>query len=153
MGKSLILGGFYDYNQGEKNNGVPLLSDIPVVGNLFKYDEGTMEKVSLVFIITPSAYNASNYDEIDYINEETRVLSGMEAHEMNQISARLFPQNTAPYQPTQTFDTEEHHQSYGKSQPNYRATHEADTRNNTFFKRIFSGKLRMVPPRKTRRRR
>src|SRR5690606_26484761 len=86
-GKSLILGGFYDYNSSDASRGVPVLGKIPLLKLLFNYDEDRVEKVSLVFIITPNAYDASSYTELDAINEESRLYTGMEhesLHELNE---------------------------------------------------------------------
>ncbi|MDA0814290.1 MAG: type II and III secretion system protein, partial [Verrucomicrobia bacterium] len=88
-GQSLILGGFYDYGKGDSGNKVPVLGNIPLVGRLFKYDNDTIEKMSLVFIITPSIYNASSPDEVAESNEDVRTLSGMEVSELYDLSARL----------------------------------------------------------------
>lgn len=87
-GKSLILGGFYDYAATDSDDKVPILGSIPVVGRLFKYDEETVEKVSLVFVITPTVYDASSADALDYVNESTRTSSAMELKDVYDLSTR-----------------------------------------------------------------
>ncbi|WP_038163030.1 secretin N-terminal domain-containing protein [Verrucomicrobium sp. BvORR106] len=90
-GQSLILGGFYDYSNSNNKNKVPVLGNVPVLKHLFRYKEKTMEKVSLVFIITPNAYDAGNVQSIQRVNEEVRAYSGMERHQLEQMSQRLEP--------------------------------------------------------------
>ena len=82
-GRSLILGGFYDYSTIEAARKVPLFGNIPLLGRAFQYKEKSVEKVSLVFIITPTVYDASNSGELDAVNEDTRALSGMDKPEMD----------------------------------------------------------------------
>lgn len=95
-GQSLILGGFYDYSNSNNKNKVPLLGNVPVLKHLFRYKEKTLEKVSLVFIITPSAYDAGSIPSIHRVNEEVRAYSGMERPHLEEMSRRLEPSWLAP---------------------------------------------------------
>ncbi|SFV51942.1 Type II secretion outermembrane pore forming protein (PulD) [hydrothermal vent metagenome] len=52
-GEHAILGGLTTSKTGFKNNKLPLLGDIPVVGNLFKREEKINTVEELVLIITP----------------------------------------------------------------------------------------------------
>ncbi|WP_029190115.1 type II secretion system protein GspD [Verrucomicrobium spinosum] len=95
-GQSLILGGFYDYSSSNNKNKVPVLGNVPVLKHLFRYKEKTMEKVSLVFIITPSAYDAGSVPSIQRVNEEVRAYSGMERPQLEEMSRRLEPSWLVP---------------------------------------------------------
>lgn len=95
-GQSLILGGFYDYSSSNNKNKVPVLGNVPVLKHLFRYKEKTMEKVSLVFIITPSAYDAGSIHAIQRVNEEVRAYSGMDRPYLEQMSQRLEPSWLVP---------------------------------------------------------
>ncbi|WP_075088591.1 hypothetical protein [Verrucomicrobium spinosum] len=55
-----------------------------------------MEKVSLVFIITPSAYDAGSVPSIQRVNEEVRAYSGMERPQLEEMSRRLEPSWLVP---------------------------------------------------------
>lgn len=88
-GQSLILGGFYDYSSTSNKNKVPVLGNIPVINRLFKYKEKAIEKVSLIFVITPSAYDAGNVRQVYGVNEEVRAWSGMERSYIQEASTRL----------------------------------------------------------------
>ena len=90
-GQSLILGGFYDYNSSNNQNKVPVLGSIPLVNKLFRYKEKAIEKVSLIFIITPSVYDASSPNGIRRVNQETRALSDFDGQRLDDMSARLLP--------------------------------------------------------------
>jgi type II secretory pathway component GspD/PulD (secretin) len=88
-GQSLFLGGFYDYSNSEGNNKVPILGTIPLVGKLFSSDMKKLEQVSLVFVITPRVYDASNSAAIPDINWHVREYSGMQPEDIGDASALL----------------------------------------------------------------
>jgi Flp pilus assembly secretin CpaC len=75
-GQSLFLGGFYDSSDKQGTKKVPLLGSIPLVSNLFSSRSKTNEQVSLVFIITPSVYDASSVGETDEISRRIRSNAG-----------------------------------------------------------------------------
>ena len=52
-GGTLILGGIYQEENSEGVSKVPLLGDIPVVGNLFKSKTRSDKKTELLIFITP----------------------------------------------------------------------------------------------------
>ncbi|WP_457643156.1 type II secretion system secretin GspD [Persephonella sp.] len=51
--KTVILGGLISKKTVKTMEGVPILSDIPVVGNLFKYRSDSNDKTNLFVFITP----------------------------------------------------------------------------------------------------
>ncbi|MFH1215398.1 MAG: type II secretion system secretin GspD [Pseudomonadota bacterium] len=52
-GQSILMGGMIDKNNSTIQSGVPFLMDIPILGNLFKYQKDTARKTELIIIITP----------------------------------------------------------------------------------------------------
>ena len=52
-GEHAILGGLVSSKTGFKNNKVPLLGDMPLIGDLFKHEEKINKVEELVLIITP----------------------------------------------------------------------------------------------------
>ena len=56
-GGTVVLGGIFEQNEQETTNKVPLLGDIPVVGNLFKSNTRTQAKKELLVFITPRIVN------------------------------------------------------------------------------------------------
>jgi type II secretory pathway component GspD/PulD (secretin) len=76
-GQSLFLGGFYDYNNTGDRNKVPILGDLPFIKKLFGNNSKQMEQLSLVFVITPSVYDASDIGDIQSINADVGEYSQM----------------------------------------------------------------------------
>ena len=60
-GHSLMVGGFFKEFDSTKENKVPLLGDIPLVGFFFKSKSVTKERASLVFVVTPTSYNPASH--------------------------------------------------------------------------------------------
>ena len=58
-GESVILGGLIKAKYDDKETGIPLLKDIPIMGNLFKNREKIRDKVNLVVILTPFIVKSS----------------------------------------------------------------------------------------------
>lgn len=110
-GQSLILGGFYDYNDRNNANNVPVLGKVPGLGWLFKSKDKSVEKVSLIFVITPSVYDASNPNQIRSMNQEMRTYSNFEAARLDGMSERFLPplpvsSPPAAYQTSETVRTQ-----------------------------------------------
>lgn len=59
-GGTLILGGIYEEDNQSSQRKVPLLGDIPVVGNLFKYQKRESKRNELLIFITPRIMGNSN---------------------------------------------------------------------------------------------
>ncbi|MBF0189007.1 MAG: Type II secretory pathway component PulD [Magnetococcales bacterium] len=57
-GQTIILGGLIDDNVTHTNNKVPLLSAVPVVGDLFKYRSDTITKTELAIFLRPTLISA-----------------------------------------------------------------------------------------------
>lgn len=53
-GQTIALGGLFKDNEGAVDTKVPLLGDIPLLGNLFKYTAKTKEKTELLILVTPT---------------------------------------------------------------------------------------------------
>lgn len=94
-GQSLFLGGFYDYSNSDGSNKVPILGTIPLVGKLFSSDMKKLEQVSLVFVITPRVYDASNPGAISETNWHVREYSGMQPEDIGDASL-LLPKSDWP---------------------------------------------------------
>ena len=52
-GETLILGGIFEQSQQQNQQAVPGISQIPVIGNFFKYKGKQWQKSELVIFITP----------------------------------------------------------------------------------------------------
>ncbi len=56
-GQTIILGGLIANSKSENKEGVPLLQDIPLIGNAFKSKTSTSTKTELVIMLTPYVEN------------------------------------------------------------------------------------------------
>ena len=52
-GETVLLAGLISENFSRGENGVPLLKDIPVLGNLFKNSSQSVQKTELIILLTP----------------------------------------------------------------------------------------------------
>ena len=69
-GGSVILAGLMRDKATRKNNQVPLIGDIPVVGNFFKDKDDTIERTELLIAITPQVIKDSS--QLDLVASEFR---------------------------------------------------------------------------------
>ncbi|WP_298716500.1 pilus (MSHA type) biogenesis protein MshL [uncultured Oceanisphaera sp.] len=60
-GEMIIIGGLMQETQSEQNSGVPLLSQIPVLGNLFKNRKLGTKKSELVIMLRPVVVNENTW--------------------------------------------------------------------------------------------
>lgn len=65
-GGTLIIGGIYNENNENSISKVPLLGDIPGVGNLFKYKKKIQQRNELLVFITPRIVEAGNNYALQY---------------------------------------------------------------------------------------
>lgn len=59
-GQTIILGGLIDEKINESSTHVPLLGDIPLLGNMFKYKTDSVDKTELVLLITPKVISRTD---------------------------------------------------------------------------------------------
>ncbi|RFP09338.1 EscC/YscC/HrcC family type III secretion system outer membrane ring protein [Duganella sp. BJB488] len=53
MGESLLIAGYAVEQNDKEDSGVPWLSGLPVIGNLFKFKQRQTQKVQRLFLLTP----------------------------------------------------------------------------------------------------
>ena len=69
-GESIVLGGLIKDSQSAGKSGVPLLQDLPVVGNLFGTNKREGARTELLVVITPKVVRTD--PEIREVSEELR---------------------------------------------------------------------------------
>ncbi len=69
-GQSILLGGLISNNRSEGWGGVPVLSDIPIIGQLFRVDRSTRDRTELIVMIVP--YVIDDDAEAQAISETIR---------------------------------------------------------------------------------
>ena len=52
-GQTIVIGGLLSDSRRDSVSGVPFLSDVPVLGNLFRRTEGRRVKTNLLAFLTP----------------------------------------------------------------------------------------------------
>ncbi|PID48077.1 MAG: pilus (MSHA type) biogenesis protein MshL [Proteobacteria bacterium] len=63
-GDTIILGGLIGQTKGKNKSSVPLLGDLPIVGNAFKSTQDIIKTTELVFVITPHILNKKNTKDV-----------------------------------------------------------------------------------------
>lgn len=66
--QGIIIGGIMEKSMNESRQGVPFLSSVPLLGNLFKYSVETMTKKELVIIINPHV--VTNQTDADLLTKQ-----------------------------------------------------------------------------------
>jgi len=65
-GETIILGGLIDSIESESESGVPVLKDVPIMGNLFKAQSKQIKRRELILIISTEVVNAEgSYDDFN----------------------------------------------------------------------------------------
>jgi general secretion pathway protein D len=85
-GQSVLLGGLISNSQSEGQSGVPFLSDIPLLGQLFRVDGNSSTRTELVIMIVP--YVIDNAEEAAEITDAV--------HQQLELMPALNPQFSEP---------------------------------------------------------
>jgi general secretion pathway protein D len=67
-GQALALGGMIQTSNSASNGQVPLLGDLPFLGNVFKSKNNETAKTELIVVITPHIIR--NFDDVEVITKE-----------------------------------------------------------------------------------
>lgn len=67
-GETIVLGGVYKQTQRASTDKVPLLGDIPVIGNAFKNNSRTFNKSELLIFVTPRIIDKKLIDQDKFSN-------------------------------------------------------------------------------------
>lgn len=69
-GESVAIGGLINDRWTDTEQGVPYISDIPVVGQLFTFETKRKEKVNLIILLTPRIMQ--NQEDVRVVSDESR---------------------------------------------------------------------------------
>lgn len=69
-GQTVVLAGLMRNNEEVTETGVPLLKDVPIIGNAFKHTQKTKKKTELVIFLTPKVINDSTFNNTIKQGEE-----------------------------------------------------------------------------------
>ncbi len=84
-GGTVLLGGLISEDSNDTNAGLPLLKDIPVLGNLFKVDTKKTKRTELVVLITP--YVLNDQTEAEALSQAFRNTLGSWAQNVGAMPA------------------------------------------------------------------
>src|SRR5690606_12221898 len=76
-GQIIVLGGLIEDTAGDTVEKVPGLGDIPVVGNLFKYQTRTRTKTNLMVFLRPTVIR-SNEDSVNIASDRYNYIRNVE---------------------------------------------------------------------------
>ncbi len=63
-GSTIILGGLITNSKGKDNSNVPVLSEIPLLGNAFKHTEDSLTSQELIFVIRPKIIGKEGINKV-----------------------------------------------------------------------------------------
>lgn len=92
-GETLVLGGLIQENTATTKSGVPLLYELPVIGDLFGKTEMTTDRTELVVLLTPRIIDTSSKSR-EVSNEFRRKLTGL--YDPAPMTIDLSGRNTGP---------------------------------------------------------
>ncbi len=97
-GQTIVIGGLITNSNQTLSRRVPWLGDLPVVGNLFRYDGNSHARKELLIILTPHVILGDN---------EAEHMKQVEMSRMSWISADVFQWINSPPPPGQTADDDD----------------------------------------------
>ncbi len=85
---TIILGGFTDTETDKSSSGVPILQDIPIIGNLFKSPSSQKTRDELLVMMRPTVLRTPEAASIQAVKEEVRSpgISGAERDERSVVN-------------------------------------------------------------------
>jgi general secretion pathway protein D len=96
-GQTVLLGGLISENDTNSQNGVPLLSDVPVLGKLFSSTTNHRDRTEIIVLITPRVvYNSEDAQVMtDEYQNKFESLAPLRA-KMRQQEGAASPANSVP---------------------------------------------------------
>ncbi len=86
-GENVIIGGLIKNKMETNEYKIPLLGDIPLLGNLFKSDYDYEDKINLVIIVTP--YIVPKSKDLTYITQQLAQLKNIENNYIKELEKKL----------------------------------------------------------------
>jgi general secretion pathway protein D len=95
--RTAVIGGLLSSDQENGRQGVPFLSDIPVLGNLFSDNSRALSKTNLLIFLTPHVVRSHQDLQALALDERQKFVRALGRHEVNNMPPSQFQQL---YQPT-----------------------------------------------------
>jgi general secretion pathway protein D len=85
--RTAVIGGLISSNDENSNQGVPFISDIPVIGNLFNNLSQTREKQNLLVFLTPHIIRSRGELRALALNERKKFIESLGRKELHEMPA------------------------------------------------------------------
>jgi len=85
--RTAVIGGLMSNNTDLNNQGVPWISDIPVLGNLFSSKSGDKRKNNLLVFLTPHVVRNKTDLRALALDQRARFIDSLGSHEMHDMPA------------------------------------------------------------------
>ncbi|MGZ8545800.1 MAG: type II secretion system protein GspD, partial [Sulfuricurvum sp.] len=86
-GETVIIGGLIREKVDETNTKVPLLGDIPILGNLFKDKASSRDKINLVILLTP--YIIEKSGDLNTLRAQLSELDALQERYITNITKNI----------------------------------------------------------------
>jgi len=86
-GQSIIIGGLIRNNKDLSVSKVPLLGDIPLIGALFRHKQVTIDKTTLVIVLTP--YIIKNTDDLEKLRAVLAKLNTLKTNFVKKLEQKV----------------------------------------------------------------
>lgn len=90
-GSPIVIGGLMDSSESKRVQKIPLLGDIPILGEFFKHTSKSRDKREIIIVVTPylvgeeeSSYAPMSEPMRDWYNQEEQYRETMENHNFKQ---------------------------------------------------------------------
>lgn len=90
-GEPVIIGGLIKDDDKNGLSKVPFLGDLPVVGNIFKYDQSSKDKINLVVVLTP--YIVDKSSDLATLRAKLNELDALQNEYSKKIQKKPDPKN------------------------------------------------------------
>jgi type II secretion system protein D len=91
-GATILMGGLISQTDSKASSGIPFISTVPLIGNLFKSTADDTERRELVVMIQPSV--VFDVPELKEISKTERDLTGFSSKELSPLSMRSGQKST-----------------------------------------------------------
>ena len=84
-GNSMLIGGLMDSSETKSVQKLPLLGDIPILGEFFKYSYKSRNKRELIIIVTPTIVESGDYAEMSTDMKDTYLSGELQARQREPV--------------------------------------------------------------------
>ncbi|MFN0243122.1 MAG: secretin N-terminal domain-containing protein [Planctomycetota bacterium] len=72
-GDTMVIGGIITDNKGHTRQGIPFLSDLPILGYLFRRDSDSLDRTTLYFFVTPHIMQDKDFADLAEVSYQKKL--------------------------------------------------------------------------------